>query len=477
MSSKIIKSTVVYTILGFLPLSFAFFFTPIYLKYLSPKEYGVLNLFNIYSGILAYVYTLGVSPAFGFLYWDYYKNKEELNKFIASTIGIILILQTIIFVLGLIFGEQILHFILKSNETFSFYPFGVLTLIYPISVVFYDFFSYYNRNEENIKNYVYLSVSTLVFLTIGSIIGLVVLELKAEGAIWGRTIGYSIIVLSYLFYFIYKVGISFNKNTSSILLKFGFPLMLSTIIGGISFSMDRILVERFFSLEELGIYGLAIVIVSLIEVWFNALNNALSPTIYKYMVDDIEKNNSKIRTLSHTIVIAVLFTIVILIFISKPIIEFIAPKDYYGALKYVPILSIAFIVRVFSTLKSYIFYLHKKTKIFPMIQTIILFLIVIFGYILSNIMGIIGIVYAVLSVKILELIIVTIIANKVYFFSFKFNRMYILSLMCLVSVLIICNYENDNNFYYSIPLLTFLIFAPIVAFKELKDIYITIVKK
>tara|TARA_B110001450_G_C17273927_1_gene340666 strand:+ start:210 stop:536 length:327 start_codon:yes stop_codon:yes gene_type:complete len=106
MEDKIVKSTIIHTALGLLPL----LFTPIYLRYLNPEEYGILNLFSVYGIILASIYTLGVNSAFGFIYWNYYKDKKKVHHLLASTIGLILILQLIIFTIGLIFGNTILNF-------------------------------------------------------------------------------------------------------------------------------------------------------------------------------------------------------------------------------------------------------------------------------------------------------------------------------------------------------------------------------
>lgn len=472
MEDKIVKSTIIYTALGLLPLSFSLLFTPIYLRYLNPEEYGILNLFSIYGGILASIYTLGVNSAFGFIYWDYYKDKKKVHHLLASTIGLILILQLIIFTIGLIFGNTILNFILTSPEIFPFYPFGLLTLIYPVFTVFYELFLPYFRNEGKIKSYASLSISTLFFLTLGSVLGIIVFNLKAEGAIIGRTIGYAVVVICFLIHFIFKVGIYFNKKLSKDLLKFGFPLMLSTIIGSVSYSMDRILVDRFSSIKDLGIYGLAIVIASVLEIWFNALNNALSPTIFKYMKDNIEGNKLKIQTLSHTIIFSVFLAATVLIIVAKPLVELIAPEEYFDCIKYIPLLVIALNARVFSSIKSYIFYRNSVTKKLPIIQIINLILTILFSYFLFKALGIIGIAIAVVVVKNIEVGIVNYYANKINPFCFGFKNLQFisLSLICAVLILTYLSFHVESYLIYFIPFTTLIILSPILAKKELTNV-------
>ena len=472
MKDNIVKSTITYTALGFLPLSFALLFTPIYLRYLNPEEYGILNLFSVYGGILSNIYTLGVNSAFGFIYWDYYRDKKKVQHLLASTIGLILILQLIFFTIGLIFGSTILNFILKSPETFPFYPFGLLTLIYPVFAVFYELFLPYFRNEGKIKSYASLSIATLFFLTLGSVLGIIVFNLKAEGAIIGRTIGYAVVVICFLIHFISKVGVYFDKKLSKDLLKFGFPLMLSTIIGSVSYSVDRILVERFSSIKELGIYGLAIVIASVIEIWFNALNNALAPTIFKYMKDNIEGNKLKIQTLAHTIIFSVFLAATLLIMVAKPLVELIATEEYFDCIKYIPLLVIALNARAFSSIKSYVFYRSSVTKKLPIIQIINLILTVLFSYFLFETLGIIGIAITVVVVKNIEVGIVNYHVNRINPFSFGFKNLQLISIILICSVLILTylSLHIESYFIYFIPFTTLITLSPVLAKKELANV-------
>ena len=458
MKGNIFKTTTVYTILGFLPLASAFFFTPIYLKYLSKAEYGLFSLFNLVTGILAHLYSFGIGPACSFLYWDYYKDKKKLNQLLASSIGLILIIQSTLLILGLVFGKQILTVIVKSKQEFSFYPFFFMSLILPIFTVFYELFLYYYRNEGNLKNYSILSVSVLIFVTIGSIIGIIFLDLKAEGAIIGKTLGYAIVIVTFLIYIISKVGVKLDLTVSGNLLKHGFPLFLSVIIGAFGYSMDRILIERIWGLEDLGLYSFAFVTVSLIEVLFNALNNSLSPIMYKYMVENIEMYANSIRSIAHSILFTVLSAIVLLIAFMKPMLDFIIPETYHGATLFIPILSISLIGRVFTSLISYIFYKEKKTKLLPILQVINLILILGLGFIFGQFFGVIGIVYAVLVSKLIELLIVKYLTDKIYYFNFNFKNFYILSIICLLSVLFSTYLSNRINIYvsFTIPLIVYL---------------------
>jgi O-antigen/teichoic acid export membrane protein len=469
---KIVKTTIIYTILGFLPLSFAFVFTPIYLKYLSPEQYGILNLFNVYSGILATIYSLGVSSAFGFVYWDYYQDKEKLQSFLASTIGLILTIQAVVFAILFLFGDQILKTVLKTSESFSFYPFGILTLIYPLFSVFYELLLPYYRNENKINLYAIINISSLILMTIGSVIGIISLDLKVEGAIYGKTIGYSIVVGSFVLHLILKVGLKVKIKESLILFRFGMPLMISTIIGGIAYNLDKIMIEQLSTLTDLGIYGLAVVIVSVIEVLFNALNNALSPVIFRYLKDDYLVNKKQIQGLSYLMVLVSLFAVMMVILIAKPVLYYVAPEEYADAINFIPLLGIAMIFRVFSSIKSYIFYIESKTKILPFVQVFNLVTIYLLSIIFFEYFGVVGIAYAVLGSKFLDLVVVSYIVRKISEVRFGFKNLYFVVALCVASVFFIAStaFQESSFYLYSLPFITLLIAVFIFAKKESKSI-------
>ena len=68
------------------------------------------------------MFALGVNHAFIYLYWDVYKDEKKLKDLIASTTGILFILQIIFVSLGLLLGEQVIKLVVKSNDLFTYSP-------------------------------------------------------------------------------------------------------------------------------------------------------------------------------------------------------------------------------------------------------------------------------------------------------------------------------------------------------------------
>jgi O-antigen/teichoic acid export membrane protein len=473
LAKNFLKSSIIYTILGFLPLSFAIIFTPIYLQYLNETEFGILNLFTLYSGFIAQTYSLGVSSAFGYIYWDTYKEKNELKKLISSTLGLLLIFQITFISLGLIFGESILNLLVKSSDIFTFNPYLIICLFFSAFMVYYEMFLYFFRNEGKLKNYAILSLSTLILLTAGTIIGVIWLDLKAVGAILGRSFGYGIVIIGFLIYMISKYGISFNFKNSKTLLIFGLPLFINAIIGSLSYGIDRLLIERFDSIETLGIYAFALVIITVVETLFSALNNALSPTLYKYINEMAKEKIKEIQALSHSITLVIMLAIVSLLAILHPVMDFIIESKYHVSSKFVPILAMGFIWRVFSTITSYPLYMNKKTSYILLSQSINLILSIILGYFGFQIWGIMGIVFSIYLVKIIEFLIVRKMSSKVKEVNLNLKKLIILTLfISLIAFTISIKPSLFYNKYiaYCMPLITLITLSPILLKKELNHL-------
>lgn len=441
---------------------------------MDEAEYGLLNLFMLYTGILAQIYNLGVSQSFTFIYWDVYKDKEELKKLISSTLGLLIVFQIVFILLGLFFGENLLGLFVKSNDKFTFNPFFITALFFSAFMVYYEMFLYYFRNQGNLKAFSILSISTLFLLTIGTLIGVVWLDLKAVGAVFGRTAGYGIVVLFLLIFMIYKYGISFNFKKSKMMLVFGLPLFVNSIIGAFSYGLDKILIERFDTLENLGIYGFALVIVSVIEIWFNSLNNALSPNLYKYLNESLNEKIKEVQSLAHLIIFAVMIVVVMIIAFLYPLIEFIIPANFHKAALFIPVLATGFFWRVFSSLETYSLYKEKKTKYFIYNQSTTLIGLVILGYFAYQLYGILGIVYAVYFSKLIEYLIIRyIIKVKSQRLPFKLDK-FILTAIILSLSAFVCTYFNDGSvnkyLLYVLPLLTFMVLLPTLLKNEFKNV-------
>jgi O-antigen/teichoic acid export membrane protein len=464
-----LRNTIVYTVLGFLPLSFSLLFTPIYTQYLSKEEYGLLNLFKIISGLLVAFSGLGIDQAAGYLYWDYNKDKKKLNEFVSTTLSIVFFTGLIIFILGFLFGPALISIFLKNGEHFKLWPFLLLALLYPLFTIQSRILLSYYRNEGNIKSYASLNLLTLLLVTTGSVTGVILLKKGAAGAVEGRTIGFCGIVLLYIIYEIYRKGISFNKKLVLPLLKLALPLFFSTLVGSVAYLSDRIIVEQLGTLDMLGIYGFSVTIASVLEILMGALSNSFIPTIYKTMLHEEEdqyKNTHFQLFLFMYIMVAAVASITAIII---PFTLLFISTNYIESIRYIPLLCLSFIPRSFTQIFSLKFYKKKKTTYVLWLNIFYLISIIGLGALLYHFFELKGIALSVFVTALINMLISYLLSKKIDSFDFKFQKIYVVSLIVSASVLVISFFPQPDEYrilFYFLPLIIFIVFSSIILKKE-----------
>ncbi len=92
--SKVVKDSMIYTFSDVVNMSIPFLLLPILTKYLSPEDYGSLNVFTSFVAGLSIIITLKVESAVNVNFYKLPKN--ELSIYIGNTILISLISLSIL---------------------------------------------------------------------------------------------------------------------------------------------------------------------------------------------------------------------------------------------------------------------------------------------------------------------------------------------------------------------------------------------
>lgn len=96
MKSRILKNTSAYILVGLAPYLVNFFMLPVYTRYLTPSEYGILSLVAAFQIMLALIISLQLGAGLGRFYFDYDENGIKLYF---STIFYSIVLISLFFLL------------------------------------------------------------------------------------------------------------------------------------------------------------------------------------------------------------------------------------------------------------------------------------------------------------------------------------------------------------------------------------------
>jgi O-antigen/teichoic acid export membrane protein len=459
VQKSLLKSTFIYTILGFLPLSFGFIFTPIYTYYLVPDQMGILNLFGLIGSLAVGFYGMGLDSAFSYVYFDVYEDRKSKLDLLYTTLVSIAGVGLVMMFLFLLAGYFFLPHLVSSSRIFTFMPYWILASVFPIFTVYYNVFIFFFRNENDIFRYALLNVSTLLAMTGGSLIGVVWLRQSALGSILGKGLGQMVPVCILLVIFFYKYRSTFQWTLARRAAQVGFPIFIYLIIGQLSISTDRIIVERFFKLSDLGLYGVSLVLASVGEIWIGAVSNALSPYIYRLMREDIEGNAVEIRKTLQLMYLSIVLVIVLIIAVVSPAVHWLLSDKFQQAVYLVPILAAGLMGRGLYISFITIHFSYKKTNYLPYLNLIALVTSVIASLLFIPFLGVTGVALALALSRFSSLPVVLYLAHKTSNFRFGFrNNIFItVSILLAVGSIYLLFTRINQNLLFTFPLIAFIL--------------------
>ncbi len=228
--SKTARYASIYALGVFLNRAVSFIMLPIYTRFLSPEDYGTIELLTMTVDVFGMIASVGLTAAVYKFYYQY-ESRHEKNQVI-STISILLALfyflaSSIGFGMSDILGGAILDGSSQSGLYFRliFVTFFLQAFI-EIPFVFI-------MAQQRPVFYVSASTAKLIIQLSLNIYFVVIQDMKVLGVLYSGLIS-SVIVGLFLMSYTYKmVGFSFSKSLAKSMIIFGAPLIISNL--GISF--------------------------------------------------------------------------------------------------------------------------------------------------------------------------------------------------------------------------------------------------
>ena len=128
--SKIINNSIYYTVGNILPQAIGFILLPIYTKYLTPEDFGIVSSMQVLNVILTLLFTLAIDRSVYRLYFDYSNDKDKRDFIGTITISIFFISTTVLFIIFI--SNNLISQIYSSIDFYPFYVYVVLTAFFSV---------------------------------------------------------------------------------------------------------------------------------------------------------------------------------------------------------------------------------------------------------------------------------------------------------------------------------------------------------
>jgi len=361
-TTRFFKNSGIYALASFFQKTINFLLLPVYTLYLTPHDYGILNIVFSVSTFLSVMLLLSLQAAATRYHYD----RSILGFDIKSIWGTIVILVlgiTIVFALLFLFFGKYIFSGLIGNVPYK--PYVVIGLIYTLLSPLYLLFQFYLQASQNAKKYgINLMTNFLINVCI-IIVFLIYFHLKALGILYAYLITSALFFVYTIIIFFPKISFKFNKSIAIKSIKYSLPLLPHSLAGWSMSMLDRVFVNSYKGTSETGIYSVGAQMSSIVNTITTAVYQAYSPWFFQklYEKENFQDLNNKIVLL----ICKVYFILgVLMSFIAEPIVKLITTSKFWDGWKFIPLLVWAYILSgIYFFLVAPLFI--KNTKYIPII--------------------------------------------------------------------------------------------------------------
>jgi len=185
MKKKLIENSLIYSGLQVLQGGIGFLLLPIYVRFLTPEDYGIVSVISSVVAFLGVFYLLGLNGAVYRYYFDFKNDQEQMKRFWGTVITFLLALSLIFTLILLFFGKFIFRLFLGNIEFYPYMFFGIIGIAF---VPLFTIYQYLLQAQHEGKKYGILRFSNFLVLSILTIAFIVIFKLKAMGPILAVTL-------------------------------------------------------------------------------------------------------------------------------------------------------------------------------------------------------------------------------------------------------------------------------------------------
>ncbi len=383
---KHISNSLIYTLSTILVKAIPFILLPIFTKYLSKEDYGILGSIASIAAIIG-IY-IGFKPSLFIIVRGPQLSKREIAEYISNIIVLssflFLVVTIILLVSKPIFFANLDYYILIMISCMALLNIAaeILDTIFQI--------------EKKAINYAILQVLKMVITISISLFLIVSLSWGWEGRYLAGII-VSIFVLIYAYKYLRKDGylvVSISKQKIKELVAYLFPLTFHVLGLVLMASIDIIFLGSMLSLEVAGVYTVAYSIGAIIGIVHDSLLKVWSPEFYKRIKNANAEIKIKLVQFTYVYILFSVFLLTVFIFIAPYIFIIMVDDKFSSALHIVPIIATGLTFESFRKLFIGYYYNKGKNWLIAMMSLSAGIINAILNYFLIPIYGIQGAAYA-----------------------------------------------------------------------------------
>jgi O-antigen/teichoic acid export membrane protein len=274
------KHSAIYGFGGLVQRILAVLLLPVYTRYLSPSDYGIVETLIALTTVLVITLRLGITNAFFRFYFDR-PDPEHRRLVLRTSFWFTMTMATLGLVLGAAFSREISSVLFGSADEAEVVAAAFVGLWAQMN---YEQLTSLFRVEERSVAYVTASLAN-VAITIGATLALVVaLDAGPLGVVVGNFTGTLLVYAALVGYRREQLGLQFDRGLFREMNRFGMPLVPSALLLWVTNFSDRFFLVKLADTQEVGLYSVGVRIASAMALLLTAFRTAWPA--FAYSIDD-----------------------------------------------------------------------------------------------------------------------------------------------------------------------------------------------
>lgn len=411
----------VYGLSAILGRVISFLLIPVYTSYITPTEYGAMELIQVTISLIETVIGAGLNNAMHRYYFDS-DDQRERNSVVSTAIVTLGSMTVVLVGVMMLFSTMFSRLVLDSSDYASYFylAFGALGLgiIDKLNV------GYFRVNKKS-GIVLVIEVISLVLVLGLNVYFLVVLGWGVWGIFVATFIGVAVRFLVLTPLVLYRVGLNLSREYAKGMFKYGLPLIPSNLASYIVNASDRYFIKEYVSVGQTGIYSLSYRLSTLVNNFITQpFIQIWTPRRFEmWGKEGSEQTFCRIFTYYAFLLV---FSGMMLSALSRELVMIMADESYWDAYTIIPILTLANVIFSFFYHFNVSIVIEKKTIYFAYINIANAVLNLILNFVLISRYGVWGAAIATLVCHIFRNVMALYYSNRLHKVQVEWGRLTIL---------------------------------------------------
>ena len=456
---NVLKNSSIYSLNGILQKAIGFILLPLYARFLTLSDYGIIGVLASVITTLNLFYTLSINSSIQRFYFVYADQPYKFKIFLSTNVLFLILNSIIITILIIIFKD---FFQSIFNENIMFYPYIFISIL---SLIFSPLFTIFQSLLQTIQKSYQFSFLNLLFFVLSVILNIVFVVGLKLGAV-GQLIS---VLITSIFFFFLTIILLFKENF--LIFKFNFddlkkslgysiPLIPHLLSTSLALLTSQLLLNSQISIESAGLFNIAAKFIALIDILQVSIINAFTPWFYQSVkrIDYKKIINDFVNIIYKVFFLVSLFFLIF----SKEFMMIFLPIEFVSSWKIFSYLLIGYQIKlIYMFITTGIYFSMKGVKFLFLATLSGNLLSILFSFFLTKEIGILTPSFALILQWLFTTFIVIIIEInvspiRIKLFN-KFSLVFILALIALIlnftdNELIVINFHvlliSKSLFYF-----------------------------